>query len=60
MIMSMCITFDTVSLLQRIYLKEIIIDLHKDACRRMFNEALSLIAKKKVPKFLSVAKRLHK
>lgn len=45
MVMSMCITFDTAALFLRIYLKEIIVDMDKDAGRRVFMEALTLIEK---------------
>lgn len=46
MIMSMCITFDTVSLYLSIYLEKIIADMGKDACTRLCTEASFLIAER--------------
>lgn len=47
MVMSMCITFDSVSPSLRIYLEQITVDMGKDAYGRTFAEASSLIAKQK-------------
>lgn len=52
--MSMCITFDTVTPYLRVYLKEIIVDVGKGACTRVFTEASSLIAERKQAKSLNI------